>query len=414
MYFSRLIENKILKLSAYFKVLLIVGARQVGKSTILKHLYPNCANYVFDPVTDHWNARHDPNLFLQNLKPPIILDEIQYSAEILPGLKRLVDSYETKGLFFLTGSQNFSMLKHASESLAGRVSIIELKGLTPYERTQNTPWLQQLLESPDMLFQTFFGCLKLKNTLYELILQGGLPETALMPFDILGNYHSSYIRTYLERDIRLLENIRDLSDFERFIALMSALTAQEVNYTHLGRELGISPLTARRWLDALEHGYQWLSIPGFYKNTIKRISQKPKGHFSDTGIACHLIGITSAESLAKHPMLGNLFESYCINMIDAMNQGLDHPAKMYHFRTQNGAEVDLILERDGCCIPIEIKCKTQITSRDTRGILSFMDTYPDISVPLGIILYAGTECYFVHNKILVMPWCAIFSNQAIR
>jgi len=288
------------------------------------------------------------------------------------------------------------------------MSIVELKGVTVYERMNKQPWLLQLLTQPEALHSQFTGCLALKNSLYELMLQGCLPEAVQLPFDALKNYHASYIKTYLERDIRLLENVRDLSDFERFLALMSALTAQEINYQHLGREIGISPLTARRWLDALIHGYQWLSLPGYYNNTIKRISQKPKGHFADTGIACHLIGIASAETLSRHPMLGNLFESYCVNMIDAINQTLDNPAKMYHFRTHNGAEVDLILEHDGAYFPIEIKSKAHVSRHDARGILSFMDTFPNVNIKLGIILHAGTECYYVHEKILAMPWNGVF------
>lgn len=404
MYFSRLLEGKITKLSQYFKVLLIVGARQVGKSTILKHLHPNFKPYVFDPITDLWNARQDPALFLQNLTPPVVLDEIQYSPQILPGLKRLVDTCDQKGMFYLTGSQNFSMLKQASESLAGRMSIIEMSGITVFERYNQQPWLLQLLTHPEKLHHQFSGCVKSPHSLYELILQGTLPEAVQLPFDAMHNYHESYIKTYLERDIRILENVRDLSDFERFLTLMGALTAQEINYQHLGREIGISPLTARRWLDALMHGYQWLSLPGYYNNTIKRISQKPKGHFADTGIACHLVGISSAETLSRHPMLGNLFESYCVNMIHAMNQSLDNPAKLYHFRTHNGAEVDLVLEWDGALFPIEIKCRSNITRNDARGILALMETFPNHAVKLGLILHAGTECYYVHDNILAMPW----------
>lgn len=410
MYYPRLLEDTLTKLSKHFKIVLITGARQVGKSTLLKHLYPNVQSYVFDPISDLWNARRDPDLFLKNIKLPAILDEIQYSAEVLPCLKRIVDTHDEKGIFFLTGSQNFSVLKNAAESLAGRVSIIELKGITPFERAGIRPWLGNLFTSPETLFQKFNGTLSLKESLYELILQGSLPEAVQLPFDILDNYHSSYLRTYLERDIRLLENVKDLTDFERFVTLLSSLTAQEINNTQLGREIGISPITAQKWLNMLMHGYQWLSLSSYSGNAIKRLSKKAKGHFTDTGLACHLLGITSSKGLARHPLLGSLFESYCINMLDAINQSLPNIAKMSHFRTHNGAEVDLIFETNGLCFPIEIKCKTQINIRDAKGIMSFMDTFPNLNIPLGIVLHAGEECYYLKEKILAMPWLSMFTD----
>lgn len=412
MYYSRLLEDKIKRAAQYFKIVLLTGARQVGKSTLLKHVFPDYPHIVFDPIIDLWQARQDPELFIKNTKTPVIFDEIQYCTEILPVLKRVIDETDEKGQYLLTGSQHFNMLKEVAESLAGRVSIIEFPGLTPYEYHEvHDNWLTILFKSPKQIHEYFQGVLPLDHSLYEWILRGNLPEAIQLPFDLVSQYYASYLKTYLDRDIRSLENIRDLSSFERFLALISALTAQEIHYTQLGRELGIVPATAHRWLQTIIQGYQWFELMPFYKNTIKRLSKKPKGHISNTGLACHLLGIGSAEALSRHPMLGHLFESFCISMIQALSQALDYPAKNYYFRTHNGAEVDLILERDGLVYPIEIKCKSQVSRSDVSGIQAFMDTYPNETIPLALILHAGTECYYVTDKILALPWHAVLRKN---
>lgn len=409
MYYRRHLEHKLNALSKAFKVILINGARQVGKSTLLRHIFPEFTHITFDPLTDVWQARADPELFLMNHQPPLILDEIQYTPQVLPGIKRLVDQNASMGQYFLTGSQNFSIMRHVSESLAGRVGILELLGMTPFERYQNPEhhWLKPLLEQPQALAKRFKAVLKTEISLYELIMRGALPQALEMPLEVLGDFYNSYLKTYLERDVRLLEGVQDLATFNSFITLLSALTAQEVQFTQLGREIGISRLTAQRWLNVLIYSYQWHLIPAFHKNTIKRISKKAKGHFADTGLACYLLGISSAETLARHPMLGALFESYCVNMILALNQTLSTPAKLYHFRSHSGVEVDLILERDGQCYPIEIKCKSHLSKHDARGIQAFMETYPKEHIPLGIILYPGNICYYVSDNILALPYLAM-------
>src|SRR3990167_5405462 len=195
MYYSRLLEYKVRTLAQHFKVVLVAGARQVGKSTLLAHLYPDLQSYVFDPISDLWQARHDPDLFLQNLKMPAILDEIQYSVEILPGIKRLVDLHNTNGLLFLTGSQNFTVLKHAAESLAGRIALVELKGITIFERYDAKHWLATLLDNHATLFQRFKGSIKPKESVYECILQGALPAAVQLPASVWGSYRSSYVKT---------------------------------------------------------------------------------------------------------------------------------------------------------------------------------------------------------------------------
>ncbi len=409
MYSNRLIEKRVQARAEEFKTVLLTGARQVGKSTLLKQVFPVYENIVFDPIEDLWGARKDPALFLLSHPAPLILDEIQYSPEVLPGIKRIVDESDVRGQYLMTGSQNFSMMEHVCESLAGRVCVLDLYGMTPYEKQgkMTKHWLGALLQDPLHLKDRFAGVLEGKHSLYQLILRGGLPEALNLNDSALYDFHRSYLRTYLERDVRHLEGVQDLNGFTRFLALASALTAQEINFNQLGRELGISPLTAGRWLNILIAGYQWSSLEPFYRNVIKQISKKPKGHFADTGLACHLLGITQAEALSRHPMLGSLFETHCVNLVIALNQGLDFPAKLYHYRAHGGAEIDLILAQNGQLFPIEMKCATQLSRQDARGIHAFMDSCLEGEVPLGIILYPGTLCYYITEKVLALPYLAV-------
>ena len=317
MYKKRHIEEKLLLLARNFKVVLILGARQVGKSTLLKNVFPHYKHITFDPVQDLYAARQDPDLFLNNFDSPIILDEIQFVPELLPALKRKVDQIEKNGQYLLTGSQNFSVLKNFSESLAGRVAILHLGGLTIYETYQLTEshWIKSYLSDAKELITQPLEIYNETESLYSVLWRGSLPGLLGKDNDLVPTYLSSYVQTYIERDIRLIENIRDLSLFDRFLGVSAALTAQEVNNAHLGRELGINHVTASKWLSLMQYCYIWTEILPFSGNSIKRISQKRKGHITDTGLACYLQRISSPEGLARHPLLGSLFETFCVNMI---------------------------------------------------------------------------------------------------
>ena len=412
MYQSRHLDGRLQERVSDFKVILLTGARQVGKSTLFSHLFPECDNIVLDPLEDSWGIKNDPELFLLNHPAPLILDEIQYAPQVLNGIKRRVDASDLKGRYLLTGSQNFSMMQHVTESLAGRVCILELLGMTPYERfgQKDQAWLSVLLDEPETLKERFAGILDSEFNLYEWILRGGLPEALHIRDTALYEFHHSYLRTYLERDVRLLDGVQDLALFTRFISLMAALTAQEINFNQLGREIGITPQTAQRWLNILQAGYQWKSLEPFQNNLIKQISKRQKGYFSDTGMACHLLGFTDQKSLARHPILGALFESFCVNMVLSLNQSLHHPAHAFHYRAHGGAEVDLILAQNGRFFPIEMKCKTRLSRHDARGLEAFIASQAAGVVPLGLILYPGTECYYVTEKVLALPYLSVLKS----
>ena len=368
--------------------------------TLLKHLLPEYNFVTFDQNQDMYNARSDPDLFLSNFPSPLILDEIQFIPELLPAIKRHVDLSNASGQYILTGSQNLIMMKHVTESLAGRVGILELFPLTYFELCHQTSWLEAYTESRMECIQPS----QHPQPLAELIWRGGLPGLFRKDNDIVTDYHLSYVRTYVERDVRLSENIQNMGDFDRFTRLTASLTGQEINQTQLGRDIGITHTTAQRWLNILKQNYQWMEVDPYWGNITKRLSRKSKGYCVDSGLACTLQGIGSPRALMSHPSLGALFETYCVNMIVSWLSSYRRSAHVYHWRTSNQAEVDLVIDLDGILYPIEIKCKSHVSNRDASGLRAFLATYAHQRVAPAIILYAGNEVMKIDANIWAIPF----------
>ena len=408
-------EEKLKRFAEDFKVVLVTGARQTGKTTLLRHAYPDLRIVVFDPVQDLYGARRDPDLFLDSFPAPVILDEIQFAPELLAALKRRVDRFDVPGQYFLTGSQNLSVLRSVAESLVGRVGILQLDGMTLHEMVgqgSSPGWLGAYLKDPSSLLALSCGTLGDVGPLTRFLWRGCLPGLLDAPDDIVPDYFRSYVQTYVERDVRLMEDIRELASFGRFLGLAAALTGQEINASQLGREVGVSPSTARKWLDLLTNTFQWLELFPYHGSTIKRLSGKRKGFLRDTGMACSLQRISSPEALAVSPALGAMFETWAVNAIHRQFVTLAVPPQAYHWRTAGGAEVDILLERDGTLYPIEVKCKTHLSGHDSRGIRAFRETYPEAAIMPGLILYAGTECHWVDRHALALPWNVALSPGA--
>lgn len=407
-YLPRHIEKQITEASRYFKAILLLGARQVGKSTLLAHLFPDVKNFVFDPIQDIYQARSDPDLFLESFPAPLVLDEVQYVPELLAALKRKMDRSEAKGQYFLTGSQNFSVLRTIAESMAGRVAIFHLDNFTPQEMLglgAQDGWLADYLKDPFSFYHEHTPCAAQLPPLIEFLFRGTFPATVELPTSQIPRYFRSYLQTYVDRDIRTQEDIRQLAEFDRFLGISASLTAQEINGSHMGREIGISPHTARRWLDLLTSSYQWFELLPYHGNAIKRISGKKKGYFKDCGFACYLQRFESPEGLAASPRLGAIFETWVVNYICQQAVALAVPPQIYHWRTSGGAEVDLILEKEGKLYPIEIKCKTHLTKADLSGLKAFRTTYADHhNIMPGLIIYAGAESYKVDGEATAIPW----------
>lgn len=407
MYKTRHLESQVRRLAQKFKVILILGARQVGKSTLLAHLFPEAKTIVFDPIEDLHNARRDPDLFLNAFPSPLILDEVQYAPELLSAIKRRVDLSDAKGQYFLTGSQNLSILKTVAESMAGRVGVLHLDPMTPLEilgRGDETGWLPNYLEKPDLLLKNSYEVLSELQPFTKTLWRGSLPISIDWEDQDIPVLYKSYLATYVDRDVRTLEKIQDLGEFDRFMGLISMLVAQELNMSQIGREVGISPPTAQKWLHLLAYTYQWFEVQPFLDNGIKRLSGKKKGYFKDTGFVCYRQRISSPDALAISPQLGHIFENWVVSNIQQQFVHLNVPPNCYHWRTGAGAEVDLILERDGKLYPIEIKCKTNPNRGDLSGLTAFRKSYPNRQIMKGLVIHAGTERYPLDEHTIAIPW----------
>jgi predicted AAA+ superfamily ATPase len=404
MYKTRMLSERLLRLAEHFPAVVVTGARQVGKSTLVRHLFPKADYVLFDPVQDVENARSEPDIFLANHRRPLVLDEIQYAPELVPAIKRHIDQGRSPGQYILTGSQQWAVMKSISESLAGRAVIVDLDGFSLGEIAKSTtmPWLAAWLGNNEKFGPA--SRLHLDHPLYETLWRGFLPEATLMPLDVVQSFHDSYLRTYIERDARQLADVSDWTLFGRFVRLIAALTSQEVNYSQVGRELGLNPQTSRRWLDILKATFQWFEVPAFHRSTIKRISSKPKGYIADTGFACSAQAISSPQAIAGHPLWGALFETAVVNEIRKQRATLSPVPNMYHWRTYRDAEVDVILELDGVFYPIEVKAASRPSRKDTSGILAFRKAYPDIRIAKGLVV-APTETFMQLSKTdYAIPW----------
>lgn len=415
MYKERLLTRRLQRLIETFSVVVISGARQVGKSTLLQHAFPpdtDCV--VFDPVVDIENARGDPELFLDNHPgKPLLLDEIQYAPELVAAIKRRVDQDRKPGMFVLTGSQQWEVMKSLADSLAGRAVFIDLEGFSLAEmacQTDTANWLIRWIENPHGFATLKQSTVPLQFTLYETLWRGFLPDATILPLDTIPDFHDAYFRTYVERDVRLLADISEWQTFGRFVRLAAALTAQEINYSQLGREIGISPQTARRWLAMLTATFQWFEVPAFSGNAIKRVSGKPKGFIADTGFACATQIISSPVTLGGHPMLGAFFETAVAAEIRKLSALISPKPQLFHWRSSGGAEVDFLLEYDSKLFPIEAKMKSRPSKHDARGIKAFRDSYPHLDIQPGLVISPTDKFLKISDNDYAMPWNIIVSS----
>ena len=352
MYLERCATGRLKQLFAAFPVVVVSGARQVGKTTLLWHAFSGLDYVVFDPTIDVENARSEPDLFLQNHRPPLILDEIQYAPELVSALKRRIDEAQARpGMYLVTGSQQWQVMRTLAESLAGRAAFLDLQGFSLQELAgadARSGWLDRWLEDPDALVASRpQSAVFLERTLWEWLWRGTMPGAHALDPALVPDFWTGYHRTYVERDARMAGAVDDWQRFGQFVRLMSALTAQELNASQLGRDIGVTPQTARRWLAILAGTFQWIEHPAFSRNTVKRVSSKTKGYLTDTGLACYHARISSPSALGGHPLAGALFETAMANELRKRASLLAGSTAFSHWRSAGGAEIDLILERDG-------------------------------------------------------------------
>ena len=355
MYIKRAIEDAIIKISKTFPVLLVTGPRQVGKTTLLTTLSESGRKYVtLDDPDDRILAQKDPALFIQRYTPPVIIDEIQYAPELLPYIKIQVDKSKNRGDYWLTGSQAFYMMKNVSESLAGRVGIVNLLGLSMSE-IKGIP-SEPFTTSPDRLMSRASQVNQVGlNEIYEFIFKGSMPALYDENPPELSDFYRSYINTYLQRDIKDLTQVADETAFYNFMTVVAARTACPVVYDELARDSGISPPTAKKWLSILISSGIVAIIQPYHNNVLKRTTKMPLMHFIDTGLCAYLLKWGSPQTLEAGPMSSAFFESWVCSEIfkSYINAGKEPP--LYYYRDKDKREIDLLIYQDGTLYPIEIK-----------------------------------------------------------
>ncbi len=358
MFYERTITDRIRNVSETFPVLLVTGPRQVGKSTILESIIESGRKKVsLDNPTIRALAKSDPELFLQRYAPPVLIDEVQYAPELFPYIKIIVDERKKPGDFWLTGSQMFKMMENVTETLAGRVGIVPMLGLSNSEICGNHfPAFE--MDIPKLMERMNLAQAMSVSEIFERIYKGSMPRLYEIDNVNLETYFESYLDTYISRDIRSLEQVANETDFIRFIQVAAARTATNVNYETLANEVGISAPTAKSWLSLLVSSGIVALIQPYSNNALKRVIKAPRMYFLDTGLCAHMMGWGSAAVLENSSMSGAFFETWVVSEIykSYLNAGKRPP--LYFYRDSNKKEIDVILYQNGTVYPIEIKKST--------------------------------------------------------
>jgi len=364
MYIKRHIEGAVLKRAKAKGAVVVTGARQVGKTTLIENMMPELPKITLDDLPSRRRATESPSTFFDISPPPVFIDEVQYAPEIFHYIKILLDNSRKKGEFFLTGSQSFELMKNVSESLAGRAGILELSGLSLREIKRET-WSTPFIPTFEYLNERNRGKIVLNiPEMWKIIHRGCLPELALNTDLDWADFYADYIKTYIERDVRRLTQVADEDSFFRFITVCAAMSGQLLNLSSLAGDVGISVPTAKRWISILKTGGIIYLLRPYSNNAIKRAVKTPKLHFLDIGLASYLTRWMSADNLSIGANNGSFFESFVISEVLKSYANAGKEADMYFLRDGNKKEIDLIIHENNTLYPIEIKLKAEPDNRD--------------------------------------------------
>ena len=365
---QREIAPKILELFQYYPIVSLTGPRQSGKTTLLKSLFPEKPYVTLENPDTRLLATTDPRRFLATYTEGAILDEVQNVPELFSYLQGIVDDNPQRK-FVLSGSQNFLLLQSITQSLAGRVGILNL-----------LPFSQSEVSKTEM-----------KLSLYDALFKGGYPAIydRYTPANI---FFSNYLTTYLERDVRNIINVGNLSTFNRFLKLCAGRAGQIINMASFASDVGVSPLTIKSWLSVLEASNIIILLQPHYKNMGKRLVKMPKLYFTDTGLACYLLNITSAEQLSTHHAIGAIFENYVVLELlkQRLNKGL--ASNLYFWRDNHGSEIDLLLENANGLVSIEIK-SAQTHHADFFKGLRYWQNLAEQKPENSFVVYGGDDSF---------------------
>ncbi|MCD8217646.1 MAG: ATP-binding protein [Clostridiales bacterium] len=414
MYKERAIEKLIKRTEKGFKGVLVTGPRQVGKSTVLRHLYEDRKYVTFDDPVLLAETKNEPGLFFRNNRPPIVLDEVQYISELFPYIKMECDRSDEKGRFLLTGSQQYHLMKNVSESLAGRIAILELPGLSMREMTDDTfdaPFIptENYIEEREKTYHRI-------DDLWKMIHRGSYP--ALLDENVdWQTFYSSYIQTYIDRDINELGNVKDKMKFTQFLTAMAARTGQMLNYSNVADQIEMSVSTVKEWTSLLEASGIIAILQPFSNSALKRAIKTPKLYFRDTGLVCFLTKYQTAETAMNGAMAGELFETFVVSEIlkSFSNAGLDYRMYVTYYRgkdkrrttvdgkrTERESEIDLLIGQDDMIYPVEIKMSANPKLSMTNAF-DVLDAIPEKKRGTGVIVCMYDSALWLNEKVAALP-----------
>ena len=406
MYIKRHIENAVFKRANEKGAIVVTGARQVGKTTLIENIKPDIAQVTFDDLSARNRAIEEPSAFLQLNPPPIFIDEVQYAPNIFHYIKMSLDKSKNKGDFYLTGSQSFELMQNASESLAGRAGILQLLGLSLREM-RNEEWNKPFLPTFEYLMERKKNKKDLSiKEVWNIIHRGSMPELFAKPDYNWANFYSDYIKTYIERDVRKLTQVADEADFLKFMTVCAAMTGQLLNLASIARDVGITEPTAKRWLSILKtSGIIYLLKP-YSNNAIKRAVKTPKLYFLDTGLAAYLLRWLTPETLLEGAANGHFFETFVLGELlkSYTNAGLEED--FYFLRDNNGREIDLLIFQNNTLFPIEIKKNSAPTPKDIQNF-AMLGSIKNINVGDGGIICPSQDLLPLKDNHKIIPLWAI-------
>lgn len=373
MYKTRLVEKTLTEAVRSFPAVFIGGPRRSGKTTLSKSFLKGYNYVLLDEIDVRSLAIEDPRGFLEKYPPPVIIDEIQNAPGLLSHIKARIEHDKKPGQWILTGSQQWALMKGISETLAGRIAILHLLPFS-LEEVQNTARLK--LSDADGFINFLFHVAVFPKKIVPFgrwILQGGYPEVVLNRRMSRTLWFSSYLQTYVDRDVRSYIKQSNLHDFERFVKLLAARTAQELNCSTLSRDIGVSVPTIKSWLTLLEASGIIFFLMPYHKNFGKRIIKAPKCYFIDTGIVSYLVGLQSEQHALSGPMSGALFETACVSQFYKRFSALADPCSLYYYRSTDGLEVDLLIETGKTVYPIEVQLSSTIDYGRVSSLIKWLE-----------------------------------------
>lgn len=414
-YKTRTIERYLNSLIGKSPVIMITGPRQVGKTTLLNHLVEvskEKINYVsLDNILIRTQAIEDPELFLRSHETPLIIDEFQYAPELLSYIKIKVDNVRKNEMFgnknkvgtlyYLTGSQAFQTMKNVSESLAGRISVLDLYGFSTRELEELKEYA--FIPNINLLKKKDRVKTRLTKKIFEKIINGSYPEVNNFNGKNREEFYENYIRTYVERDVRQLINVKDENKFVKFVSSVAARTAQEYNAFDIANDVGIDSKTVDEWLSVLKNTNLIYMLQSYSNNNIKKVIKRPKIYFMDTGLACYLTGYLTVETLERSIYNGAIFETYIISEIvkSYTNNGKNPRSRLYYYRDTNQKKIDLLVLYDNKAYPVEIKK----SANPDKSALKNFDVVKKFGVEVGngIVLCMVEEIIAIDENSYYVP-----------